>query len=85
LRLRLVHDQCTDSTSLLRSDDESLAAQHARRNAQKAVNAAKDAAAAFDAAAKAQLAAADPAAPISKTPFDRQSLPFALWILSSCH
>ncbi|GAA5839521.1 hypothetical protein JCM3766R1_003567 [Sporobolomyces carnicolor] len=44
-------------------DDESLAAQHARRNAQNAVNAAKEAAAAFDAAAKAQLAATDPAAP----------------------
>ena len=59
----------------MNADDESLAAQHARRNAQNAVNAAKEAAAAFDAAAKAQVAAADPAAPISKTPFDRESTP----------
>ncbi|GAA6061382.1 hypothetical protein JCM10212_000642 [Sporobolomyces blumeae] len=50
-------------------DDESLAAQHARRNAQNAVNAAKEAAAAFDAAAKAQ-ANADPAASGSNAPLD---------------
>ncbi|GAA5956657.1 hypothetical protein JCM3765_005694 [Sporobolomyces pararoseus] len=51
-------------------DDESLAAQHARRNAQNAVNAAKEAAAAFDAAAKAQLAATDPSASTSNAPLD---------------
>ncbi|GAA5883208.1 hypothetical protein JCM16303_007306 [Sporobolomyces ruberrimus] len=53
------------------NDDESLAAQHARRNAQNAINAAKDAAAAFDAAAKAQLAPTDdPAGSTSHAPFD---------------
>ena len=58
------------------SDDESLAAQHARRNAQNAVNAAKEAAAAFDAAAKAQLAATDPSASTSNAPLDRESESF---------
>ncbi|GAA6008831.1 hypothetical protein JCM11491_003799 [Sporobolomyces phaffii] len=52
------------------NDDESLAAQHARRNAQNAVNAAKEAAAAFDAAAKAQLAATNAEASSSNAPLD---------------
>ncbi|GAA5893350.1 uncharacterized protein JCM6883_007639 [Sporobolomyces salmoneus] len=51
-------------------DDESLAAQHARRNAQNAINAAKEVAAQFDAAAKAQLAATEPGASNPQAPLD---------------